>query len=676
MTDRFDVNKYVGVFLEEVDEHLESLEENLVQLEKDPEDTERVQAIFRSYHTIKGSSASMGFCRLSELAHLMENILDAVRSGSLAVTPSMVDILLRGVDAMRRLREEIPLLGAEPELDISHHVCALKNFLQEKETSPLPREESGEKEEDEDASGARETSIAGENTEKKDYLVRVMLAEDCSMKGVRAYLVINRLQEEGVEVTSTTPPLSDLETENFSREFTMEVRTSLLPAQLAEDIRKIAEIEDVDLSSLEEEEAFQPEQETEGEEEKPRFSHNLKKTVWVDMERLDALLNLVGELVIDRSRLEDSIQRLGEQDDFTRLQDSLDDTITHIGRVTNELQMEIMKARMLPLAEVFNRFPRMVRDLARTSGKEIDFTIEGEETELDRSLLEEITDPLIYLLRNAIDHGIEDKEERMRAGKDGRGHVLLKAYQEENSVVIMVKDDGKGIPLAKLRSRALEMGLVISEEPAKMSDREIMEVIFHPGFSTNDQVTDVSGRGVGMDIVKRNIERVNGQALVQSEEGRGTTFYLRLPLTLAIVRALMIRANDSMYALPLSDVVEIEKVRKRDTHWVNKVLTTLFRGDTLPLLELKDLIHSRKAEYTKEKEIPDVLYTIVVNTSRVKAGLVVDEILGEQEIVIKSLGSFIGDIRGLGGATILGDGRISLVLDVASLLWRFSQVGG
>ncbi|MDI3530372.1 MAG: two-component system, chemotaxis family, sensor kinase CheA, partial [Candidatus Atribacteria bacterium] len=332
-------------------------------------------------------------------------------------------------------------------------------------------------------------------------------------------------------------------------------------------------------------------------------------------------------------------------------------------------------ARMLPLAEVFNRFPRMVRDIARNSGKEVDFVIEGEETELDRSLLEEITDPLIHLLRNAIDHGIESPEERATAGKPARGRVLLKAYQEENSVVIMVQDDGRGISLGKLKQKALEKGLVKADELEKLSEKEIIDFIFHPGFSTAEEVTDVSGRGVGMDVVKRNIEKINGQVFVESHEGKGTTFYLRLPLTLAIVRALLVKVKEAIFAIPLSDVVEIERVELKNTYWLNQVLTTLFRGNTLPLVSLAGLLSGEvEATFSNQEAASTVFYTVVVNAARSMAGLVVDEIIGEQEIVIKSLGEYIGDIRGLGGATILGDGTVSLILDVASLLAKFSQL--
>jgi two-component system chemotaxis sensor kinase CheA len=318
----------------------------------------------------------------------------------------------------------------------------------------------------------------------------------------------------------------------------------------------------------------------------------------------------------------------------------------------------------------------MVRDIARNSGKEVDFVVQGEETELDRSLLEEITDPLIHLLRNAVDHGIESREERIAQGKPPRGRVLLKAYQEENSVVIMVQDDGRGLDTGKIRNKALRLGLASQEELEKMSDREVMEFIFYPGFSTNDQVTDVSGRGVGMDIVRRNMERVNGQVRIESEAGKGTTFYLRLPLTLAIIRALLVQVDGGIYSIPLADVVEIEKVKRENTYWVNKTLTALFRGKVLTLLRLKDLLQSKKAEYFEGEETPEVLYTVVVNAARAMAGLVVDEIIGEQEIVIKSLGSYIGDVRGLSGATILGDGRVSLIVDVPSLLWKNFQMGG
>ncbi|WP_369018103.1 chemotaxis protein CheA [Thermatribacter velox] len=668
MTDSFDMERYLAVFLEEVEEHLQNLEEGLVSLERDPQNQELVQALFRSFHTIKGSSGSMGFVRLSGLAHTLENVLDRVRNKELEVTPSLVDLLLKGVDMIREFKESIAQTSQEPELDIGELEAHLKQFL-----AGGVDDQEALKEED---TGAHPGKVAesGENkaSEGKRYQVRVFLHKDCSMKGVRAYLVLNRLQELGAQILFSEPTVAELEKENFGESFLVEV---LFPGE-AEAIRSavlgVAEVEKVEVQEVE------AEKEKEGQaaqREVAKSVQGIRKTVRVDVERLDNLMNLVGELVIDRARLENSIQRLDTETDLKALREQLADTSTHLGRITNELQTEIMKARMLPLAEVFNRFPRMVRDIARNSGKEVDFVIEGEETELDRSLLEEITDPLIHLLRNAIDHGIESPEERAAAGKPARGRVLLKAYQEENSVVIMVQDDGRGISLGKLKQKALERGLVKADELEKLSEKEIIDFIFHPGFSTAEEVTDVSGRGVGMDVVKRNIEKINGQVFVESLEGKGTTFYLRLPLTLAIVRALLVKVKEAIFAIPLSDVVEIERVELKNTYWLNQVLTTLFRGNTLPLVSLAGLLSGEvEATFSNREAASTVFYTVVVNAARSMAGLVVDEIIGEQEIVIKSLGEYIGDIRGLGGATILGDGTVSLILDVASLLAKFSQL--
>ena len=681
MVEGFDLNRYIGVFLEEVEEHIGNLEENLVQLEREPENQDLVQSIFRSFHTIKGSSSSIGFQRMMELAHLMENLLDGVRSKSIIVTPSLIDVLLRGVDLLKNIKDTVALEGKEPEIDIQDIVENLRVFLKRREESWSPLEATpASASKDEFA----EEKDATAPSSQKEYLVRVYLALECSMKGVRSYLVINRLQESKVEIVSTNPPLSDLESERFGQSFEMLILTTLSEEEIKKMVESVAEVERVEIEMREEAPEVREEEEKEKEEkqvvtstvEQKKTAKSLKKTVRVDVDRLDALLNLVGELVIDRARLGDTIQRLRDFKELSHLRDLLADTNTHIGRIVNELQMEIMKARMLPLAEVFNRFPRMVRDIARSFGKEVDFVVQGEETELDRSLLEEITDPLIHLLRNAVDHGIESREERINCGKSPRGRVVLKAYQEENSVVIMVQDDGRGLDTGKIRSKALRLGIASQEELDKMSDREVMEFIFYPGFSTNDEVTSVSGRGVGMDIVRRNMEKINGQVSIESEEGKGTTFYLRLPLTLAIIRALLVKVDGGIYSIPLADVVEIEKVKKEDTHWVNKTLTALFRGRVLTMLRLKDLLQSRKAEYFEGETIPEILYTVVVNAARTMAGLVVDEIIGEQEIVIKSLGSYIGDVRGLSGATILGDGRVSLIVDVPSLLWKNFQMGG
>lgn len=670
VADLLGTKKFVRVFLEKVTEHIEYLEKNLLHMETDPENTERIQAAFRSCHTIEGSFLSMGFSRLGELAHVMANLLECVSNSSLGVSPSTVDLLLRGVHTMKRLRNDMLQLGSEPDLDISDLVSSLKSCTQHEILSP-PTGSCSAKKRDSAPTHTAFVHPVGDCA-KKDFLVRVRVVENCSMKEVRAYLVINRLQDMEAEVISITPPFEDLEAENFGRDFSVMVRAACDPDQLAACIRTISEIEEVQVSPLRKEKIpSQPVQETVESREKPRLNHRQKKAAWVAVEQLDSLLDLVGELLIDCSQLKDNIRRLNEEHNKSPFKSSLDDTITHMSLVANELQTEIMKARMIPLTEVFHSLPPVVRDLARTSGKEIDFSMEGEETELDCSILEEMSNPLIHLLQNAIDHGIEEKNERKRAGKPERGHIFLKAYQEEGSVVIMVKDDGMGIPLSKVRSSALEMGLFTPENLSNMTDREIIEIIFHPDFSMKNRGTDVSTRGSGMDMVKRTLKRAKGQVCIQSAEGRGTTVSLRLPLTLDVVRALIVRTDGAVYALPLSEVVEIEKIHTKETHRVNTVLTTIFRGNTLSLFELRELLSSRQTKHPEEKETPEFLHAIVVNTTGGRAGLVVEEIMGKEGIVIQTLGSCIGDTPGLRGAAILGDGGIALVLDVAGLFWNF-----
>ncbi|NLW06722.1 MAG: chemotaxis protein CheA, partial [Clostridia bacterium] len=502
------------------------------------------------------------------------------------------------------------------------------------------------------------------------------LEEGCQMKSARAYLVFNNLKDLG-EVIKSVPHTRELEEEKFDNSFTLVFVSREDADTLANVVKSVSEIKEVTVEPIRLDDDEQTKEaaaatapvagRTGREAPERRDSKNgefrISQTVRVDVQRLENLMNLVGELVIDRTRLaeiENALKtRLGREE----LLETLEEVSLHIGRITTELQEEIMKARMFPIDQVFNRFPRMVRDLAQKAGKEIDFIIEGRETELDRTVIEEIGDPLIHLLRNAIDHGIEAPEERLRQGKPRHGTVQLKAFQQENQIVITVEDDGAGMDSEKIKNTALSKGLLTPEAASRLSPREALQLIFLPGFSTSETITDVSGRGVGMDIVRNNIEKINGSIDIQSTPGKGTLFTIKLPLTLAINRSLLVNAGSRVLAIPLANVSEIIEVQPSQVQYIQRRKVVIVRDRVLPLISLNKALGLGKEQET------DTSYTVViVSLAEKRLGFIVDNLIGEQEIVIKSLGSYIGKVQGIAGATILGDGSVALILDIGSLI--------
>jgi len=701
----FDISQYLSLFLEEAEEQLQALDEGLIMLEQDRQNRELLNRIFRAAHTLKGSSASMGFDKIATLTHNMENVLDRFRNGDLEVTQEVVDVLLQCLDMLRALKMEI--VEEKDEVDISELIDKLQALQK------YPRGVKGETIDNAGTgTAAKESSAAAEaekaplemdevflnETEKKvlrsaleqgyrSYHIVVDLDPDCLMKSVRAYIIFNNLENLG-EVIKTIPSTEDIEEEKFDFRFEMMFITKEGQDKIKNVIKSINEVQNVMIreyagaEDLHEDRSKKLQDDKDKRDKvltaasKPAAGAVLKKesdperksvsqTVRVDVSRLDNLMNLVGELVIERTRLEavgDGIKAsLGAGD----LTDSLEEISVHIARLSSELQEEIMQARMFPIEQVFNRFPRMVRDLARKFNKEINFIVEGRETELDRTVIEEIGDPLIHLLRNAIDHGIEFPEERKRLGKPEKGTLRLNAFHQENQIVITVEDDGRGIDIDKIKQKGIEKGIVTPETAAKMSEQEALNLIFTPGFSTAESVSDVSGRGVGMDIVKSHIEKINGIIAISTQKGKGTKFTIKLPLTLAINRALLIKHKGRVFAFPLSNVVEIIEVESDEVQFMQRQRVTLVRDSFLPLFNLGSLLYQNHSQELEEKE---KLPVVVAGISEKRIGIVVDELVGEQEIVIKSLGNYIGDIPGLAGATIMGDGSVALILDVRGLI--------
>lgn len=672
MTADMDMSQYMSIFLDEAEEQLQVLDESLVKLEDRRDDPELINKIFRAAHTIKGSSASMGFNQIATLTHAMENVLDLVRRQALTVTTELVDVLLEALDLLRQLIAEVAGTGSE-RTDIARTVARLQAVQEagQGEAGPVAANEAPTPPvlqlNDVEENLVRAAEIKGYHV----WHIRVELEKDCLMKGPRAYIVFKNLEEVG-EVIKTVPSVEDIEAEKFDLSFELLLVSHEDADHIGNIIKSTSEIASVRIEpvTVDQEAESQPRaaqlpsgvgQRVATETEEP--AKRLNQTVRVDVRRLDLLLNLVGELVIDRTRLAEVENGLRANANTEELLDTLQEISTHIGRVTGDLQEEIMRARMFPIDQVFNRFPRMVRDLAHKAGKEVNFIIEGRETELDRTVIEEIGDPLIHLLRNAIDHGIETPEERIRAGKPARGTIELKAFHQENQIVITVSDDGRGMDAQLLRQKAVEKGLLPAEAASRLSDRDALNLIFMPGFSTSATVSDVSGRGVGMDIVRNHLERINGIIEIATAPGRGTRFTIKLPLTLAINRSLLVTVAGHIMAFPLTNVVEIVQVEAGTVQRIHQQDAVLLRGQVLPLFDLA-VVLGLKQFPERRKTLP----VVVAGISEKRVGFVVDNFIGEQEIVIKSLGDYIGQVPGLAGATIMGNGQVALILDVRGLL--------
>jgi len=627
--------EYLDIYISESREYLSALDQSLLELEQNPENYEVLNEVFRYAHTLKGMSATMGFGKVAELSHKMENLLDKVRRGEIHVSSDLIDVLLEALDKLREMVNKIAEEGKE-EGEISDIISKLESF--------------GEDGEDESKNKKDEEKKEVKSKETSRLKIRVELSEDCALKSVRAFMVIKSL-DEIAEIIDSSPPLQDIEDGRFEKSFELVVSTSETPQKIKEVIEKIGEVKKVEISETT--------AKSEKEEKKPSIvsTKNVLRnvqTVRVSIDKLDSLMNLVGELVIGKSRL----FQIGSKYDIEELREAL----SNINRLTTNLQDIVTQMRMVEVGFIFNRFPRMVRDLAKKEGKKVNFIIEGKDIELDRTVLDEIGDPLVHLLRNSIDHGIETPEERIKAGKSEVGTLKLIAKREKNHVKIIVEDDGRGIDPDKIRKKAVEKGIITEEEANKISDEEALSLIFAPGLSTAEKVTDVSGRGVGMDVVKSKITSLGGVVEIKSKVREGTRVTLTLPLTLAIIQALLIKVRQEIYAIPLSNVLEILNVKRGEIKTVkgNKVIN--LRGKILPIIELDRLLGI--SENGNKEKYP----VVVVDKENQPIGLGVDGLIGQQEIVIKTFDNILKGVKGFAGATILGDGRVVLILDIASLL--------
>ncbi|MHB8945503.1 MAG: chemotaxis protein CheW [Bacillota bacterium] len=665
------------VFLEEAEEQLQLLEGDVVKLEKAGDDAELLQGIFRAAHTLKGSSATLGHQPMARLTHSLENVLDKVRRKKLTPSTDVVNLLLEGLDVLRGMKDDIAD-GRETKVDLEPLLARLMTDAGPA-AGPAAEAHAGVEVGVQGAVDVAQEFVTQLSDEERARLAtgmaegaqgaicRVIFDPECLMTSVRAYQVILALGEAG-QVLKSVPSSEDIEAEKVGHELTAYLLTMEDKAQLETTIRGIGEVTRVEVSVAQAAPGGSQAAEgrvggtaPQGETREGAQSKKAATTVRVDVNLLDNLMNLVGELVIDRTHLAQILNR-ADQQGTSEVADDLGRTSAHIGRVTTQLQEEIMKARMLPIENLFKKFPRMIRDLALKADKEIDFIVEGQETELDRSVIEEIGDPIMHLLRNSVDHGIESPADRKAAGKPKVGTVHLRAEHSESHIIITVSDDGKGIDAEKVKASAVRKGFLTEAQARRLNDKQALDLIFLSGLSTAQAVTEVSGRGVGMDVVRKNIERLNGSIELHTIPGHGTETRIKLPLTLAIVRALLVSLGQSVFAVPLTSVSETLRLTPQMVKTIQRKEAIVVRDSVLPLVRLARVFGAPATDSET------VGYVVVVNSNGQRLGLVVDGLVGEQEVVIKSLGGFIGNIPGLSGATILGEGDVALIIDVGSLV--------
>ncbi len=680
-----DTNQYMDMFLDESHEHLQSLNDGLLSLEDNMEDTSVVNEIFRNAHTLKGMSATMGFNKIAELTHEMEDVLDLIRKEQLKLNEDIIDTLFKCVDSLGQMIDSVGNGEAEDVVDVSDLVKKLSSISKPDQAASQAAAPAAPA-----AAAPAENKISIELTDvDKDVIkqaretgmqaihVRVTLAETCLLKSARSYMVMNALDELG-DVIKSVPSAEDLEQEKFDHSFDVIIITAAEEKAVQDAVNSISEISKVETNVIDlaaEEKAAATASAASAPPKAAAPAPTAKKaapapakkaapapakkvhhsqSVRVDIEKLDTLMNLMGELVINKVRLE----QIGQTH---RLAD-LTETLEQMDRVTTDLQNIVMKVRMVPVSSVFNRFPRMVRDIAKELNKEINLTIEGEETELDRTVIDEIGDPIMHLLRNSCDHGVEEPDVRESKGKPRAGEVGLIARHEGNNVVIMVTDDGAGIDAAKIRAKAVEKGMISQEEADKMDDADAVRLIFLPGFSTADHISDISGRGVGMDVVRSKIEALSGHVDVETKIDEGSVFKIKLPLTLAIIQAMLVKVQEEMYAIPLGSIDSTINIQESEIKTVQNKEVIVLRGEIIPIIRMEKML---QVPHVKDS---DETFVVVVHTGDAKAGIVVDNLIGQQEIVIKTLGSLFTGLKMFSGATVLGDGRVALILDVATMM--------
>ena len=633
-----DMKEIMEDFLIEAFELIEQIDHDLVELEANPEDLELLNRIFRVAHTVKGSSSFLNFDVLTELTHHMEDVLNKARKGELKITPDIMDVVLESVDMMKGLLESIRDNGSDAAAGIDiKNICASLTQISEgeapsaaseapaaapvpepvKEPEPAaPAEEAAPEVSDAELSKLSDSEVEAEI----ERLLKVRKAEDQARRASKG--IAPKSPEEIAPATSAAPAPAPKPAPSRERDADKKVPAASSSSAVAQE-----------------------------------------QTIRVEVKRLDHLMNLIGELVLGKNRLLKIYDDVEERYEGEKFLEELNQVVSSLSLVTTDIQLAVMKTRMLPIAKVFNKFPRMIRDLSRELGKQIDLEISGEETELDKSIVEEIGDPLVHIIRNSCDHGIEDPETRKAMGKPEKGLVQLKAYNEGNHIVVEIVDDGKGLDADMLKAKSIEKGIITEREADAMSEKEAFGLIFKPGFSTAAKVTNVSGRGVGMDVVKTNIEKLNGIIDIESEVGKGTVMKLKIPLTLAIIQSLLVGTQEEFYAIPLASVLETVRVPIDDIYTIDGKNVLRLRDEVLSLVRLSDVFGVNKVF-----DGGDQTYVVIIGVAEAKLGIIVDTLVGQEEIVIKSMGDYLQNIPGIAGATIRGDGRVTLIIDVGAMM--------
>ena len=700
-----DVSQYLEIFIDETKEHLQELNDQVLILENEPDNADAVNEIFRAAHSLKGMAGTMGFKRMQKLTHNMENVFQEVRSGNMGVSPELIDIVFNCLDALEAYLDNIQSTSDEGTDDNEDILARLDNVINGGGAAAPAAEEApaADKKEAEDEepfrkiefSDADKKAVEDEEAQgHKVYGFSVFIQETCLLKAARAFLVFKAVEDFGT-IIKYDPSSQDIEDENFEFTFHFFVGTDQDPAQIAEAAKAVSEIDKVlygEIKSAEvKEEASEGASEAKGAEEakqsapaqeetkpapvkakndggakqppaKTQAKAVTSRTVRVDIEKLDALMNQVSELIIAKNSLV-SIGTINEEGSAANSNQQFHEQIEYLERITTNLHESVMKVRMVPIESVVSKFPRMIRDLSKSLDKKMELVMTGEDTELDRTVVDEIGDPLQHLLRNSADHGLESADVRVKRGKPETGTIFLNAYQEGNNVIIEVGDDGNGIDTEAVKAKAVERGVITAEQSETMSQKEIIDLLFLPSFSMAKKITDISGRGVGLDVVKSKIEALGGDVEVHSTLGEGSKFIVRLPLTLAIIQALMVEIRDEKYAIALGNIQTIEDIPVSDIRLVQNKEVINMRGTVIPIIRLDKLL-----DLPPKDEEDENLTVVIVKKGAAQAGLVVDNLIGQQEVVIKSLGSFINNTKIISGATVLGNGDVALILDANALV--------
>ncbi len=608
-----DMKEILDSFLVETKEILEKLDQDLLQIEQSPDDKELINTVFRAFHTVKGTSGFLGFDQMMEITHKCEDVLNKIRKGELQITSPLMDVIFASYDIMKELIARLDNGSMEP-VEMDDTLARLLVIAEGDGTAPAPRAQENHDD--------LPPEIAAQIAE--------LMRQDAPQPAAQASRPVLDAGEDRDEEAGATDELSEQTAEDRAVE-------ELAAAPQGPQKQKAAAVRTTEKAA----------------------DNNIR----VDVQRLDNLMNLVGELVLGRNRLSQITNQYAQENEGSIVAKDLSETNSQIDFITTELQTAIMKTRMVPIGKVFNKFPRVVRDLAKETEKEIDLEIIGEETELDKSIIDEINDPLVHLVRNAADHGVEKPEARRAKGKDGRGKIVLKAENEGNTIVISIRDDGNGMNPEILKAKAVEKGVITEAEAKEMTRHDALNLIFAPGFSTAAKVTNVSGRGVGMDVVKTNVQKLKGVIEIESELGKGSTITIKLPLTLAIIQGLLVTVRDNTFAVPLSSVLEVVRIRKNEIYTMSGNEVIRLRDKVLPLARLDNLLVVN-GDTIDDREW---MYVVVIALAEKNLGLVVDSLLGQKEVVIKSLGEYFSKSRGIAGSTILGDGRVIMIVDVNEL---------